>query len=240
VANRRWLEDVRERLVENTLPPEYVRRLMEELTDHFQDLKEETMSKDAEVLSRLGEADHVAEAAVLAYKRRHFLGRHPTAAVLAFAVLPAVSMLVSVVLAAFCVMVFSDICGQYGLNLADRDHLGAWNPLTLNWGLSLLTVIGPSVLLTVVYCWIAKRAGMKKKWMLLACGAVSVVAMLLLQGLALSDVPGNSQWTIGLSVPPSSLMQCVQLLVPFAIGLWLTRRTSSHRPADERMHLAAQ
>ena len=59
-----WLDRVRERLARHVLPPSYVQRLMEELSDHLEDLKEEGMEADA--ISRMGEAEQVAEAAATA------------------------------------------------------------------------------------------------------------------------------------------------------------------------------
>ena len=85
-----WLDRVRERLARQLLPSSYVQRFMEELTDHFQDITEETMRADESVLSRLGEPDQVANAAVTAYRRRSFLGRHPALKFLVFGVSPTI------------------------------------------------------------------------------------------------------------------------------------------------------
>ncbi len=86
-----WLGKVRQRLAEHTLPPNYVQRFMEELTDHLEDLKEEGMDRNS--FSRLGEPEQVAEAAAIVYRRRSFLGRHPAAAFLVFGVSPVVSLI---------------------------------------------------------------------------------------------------------------------------------------------------
>ena len=77
MANLSWLDDVRQRLArQRVLPPSYVQRFVEELSDHLDDLKEESMEVDA--ISRLGEPEQVADAAVAAYRRRSSPGRHPT------------------------------------------------------------------------------------------------------------------------------------------------------------------
>ena len=93
MANLPWLEEVQKRLYGHGLPPSYVRRFVAELMDHFQDLKEENMGADA--VSRLGEPEAVAEAAVTAYRRRSFFARHPVLTfplpLLVFAVSPVVS-----------------------------------------------------------------------------------------------------------------------------------------------------
>ena len=68
MANQPWLDEVRERLAWHALPPAYIRRFMEELFDHFQDITEETMSVENDVLSRLGEPNQVAEAAICEFQ----------------------------------------------------------------------------------------------------------------------------------------------------------------------------
>ena len=97
MAKRPWLDEVRGRLAKHGLPPAYVQRFVQELSDHFDDLKEENMGTEVDVSSRLGEPERVAQAAVAAYRRRSFLGRHPTAAFLVFAVSPLLMLLATMV-----------------------------------------------------------------------------------------------------------------------------------------------
>ena len=40
MANQPWLDEVRERLARQALPPSYIQRFMEELSDHLEDIKE--------------------------------------------------------------------------------------------------------------------------------------------------------------------------------------------------------
>ncbi|MGA2258845.1 MAG: hypothetical protein ABSG53_29610 [Thermoguttaceae bacterium] len=106
MANPSWLDDVRKRLLRQELPLVYVQRFMEELTDHLDDLKEQSMEADA--ISRLGKPDQVAEAAVTAYQRRRFFGGHPAAAFLVFGVSPPVSLFALVAIAAGAMWVFDE------------------------------------------------------------------------------------------------------------------------------------
>ena len=94
MTNPPWCDQLRQRLLRYGLPPVYVKRLMEELSDHLQDVMEEDMSTEANVYSRLGEPEQVAKAAVTAYRRRSFIGRHPTASFLVFAISPVVSLII--------------------------------------------------------------------------------------------------------------------------------------------------
>ena len=45
MANQPWLDEVRQRLAKHALPPSYVQRFTEELSDHLEDLKEENMTR---------------------------------------------------------------------------------------------------------------------------------------------------------------------------------------------------
>lgn len=238
MPNRPWLEEVQKRLAESDLPPAYIRRFMEELVDHFEDITEETMRKEASVSSRLGEPGQIADAAVVAYKQRTFFGRHPSAKLWVFGVSPMAAMLSVFVLACLGVAAIGEICEKCGVRLADKSHLGGVDPVTLGWGGSLFTTILPAALLTILYCGFAKRFDISKRWMLASCGVLALVAMLPFQSVALSDMPGKSLWTIGLVLPPS-LPQCVQLLVPLAVGLWFVRSSGKRLSPEDRLSRAA-
>jgi uncharacterized membrane protein YhaH (DUF805 family) len=224
MANQPWLDEVERRLFENRLPPGYIRRFVDELADHFEDITEEIMSKEASVLSRLGEADQVADAAVVAYRQRTFFGRHRSATFWVFGVSPIAAMLAVFVFACLGIAAIGALCEKCGVRLADGSHLGGVDPATLGWGVSLITTIVPAALLTILYCGFARRFDISKKWMLASCGALAFIAMLPFQSITLSDMPGKSMWTIGLGLP-SSLLQCVQLIVPLAVGLgWMGKQ----------------
>ena len=263
MANQPWLEQVERQLTGSKLPPAYIRRFMDELADHFEDITEDTMSnetsvllrlneleqdatvlsrlgeleQEATVLSRLGEPEQVADAAVVTYQRRTFFGRHPAAKLLVFGISPAAAMLLVFILACFGVIAFGTICEKCGVRLADQDYLGRLDPAALSWGFSLVTTILPAALLTIVYCGCARRFSLSKKWMLASCGVLAFVAMLPIQSILLSDAPGKSMWTIGLELPPN-LLQCVQLVVPIAVGLWFVLRPSEQRPQEDQLRMA--
>lgn len=162
MANRPWLDDVAERLARHGLPPTYVQRFVAELADHFHDLKEETMGAEDDLNSRLGEPEQVAEAAVVAYRRRSFLGRHPTAALLVFAISP---ILAQSVLLLFGVAGLFTLSGQRTFDWYEH-----------HWGLSLFIVVC-SILLSVLYGEQAMRLGLGRKWMLASCMVLGVIAM---------------------------------------------------------------
>lgn len=166
MGSQPWLDRVRARLEKKGLPPIYVRRFMEELTDHDEDLQQERV----EAASRLGEPEQVADAAVAAYRRRSFLGRHPLAALLVFGISPVMTQVVLMVL----------------LSLTGPPWFGsAWGP-ALGIGIC-------SALSGILYCELALWLGLDRKWPLASCVVLGAFASLL--G---SRIPGggNMHWTL--------------------------------------------
>ena len=237
MANQRWLDEVQWRLAHDGLPPGYIRRFMDELSDHFQDLTEETMDTEANVLSRLGEPNDVAAAAVAAYRRRSFLGRHPTAALLVFAVSPVVSLFAGIVAILWVVGMAVD-----WLYPAFLDGSPKWLGWALPDALRISTLIIPSLLASALYCRLARRLGLGVKWGLVSCVMLAALAATIQYGARLSDVPGKSSLYLGLCIPQRAadlhrfLMlvffgtwQTVQLAVPLAVGCWFLWRKQRER-----------
>ncbi len=156
-----WLDRVLEQLARHDLPPNYVQGFIEELTDHLEDLKEESMEANAS--SRLGEPKQVAEAAATAYRRRSFLGRHPTAAFLVFAISPVIPQYVLFLVGAMVLITFR------------ADHTLDW--YENHWILSPIIVVC-STFLSILYGELAMRLGIGRKWMLASCAVLGAFAML--------------------------------------------------------------
>ena len=239
MANRVWLDEVRERLAKHALPPAYIRRFMDELSDHFQDIQEENMSTDANVLSRLGEPEHVAEAAATAYRRRSFLGRHPTAAFFVFGVSPIVSLIAfeAIALCLFALAVW--LTGEEEASNFIRK-IGFVGQELAPYVLTICTVVIPTVILSILYCKLAKRLCIRKRWMIVSCISLSAIAMLLHWSVRFSDTPGQNGLTLGLWIPPwcgwVPPLRCLgQFLMPLAIGCWFLRRKRD----ESRLHLAS-
>ncbi len=153
-----WLNRVRERLVRQLLPPSYVQRFMDELTDHVADLKEEGM--DQNPASRLGEPEQVAEAAVAAYRQRSFLGRHPVAAFLVFAISPVIPWCV---LSVALQMVF-----QFFFHYT-------WNEC--RW-IDSLAFVAFSTVGVILYSELALWLGIGRKWTLISCPVLASLSVL--------------------------------------------------------------
>jgi hypothetical protein len=230
MANRRWLEEVQERLARSALPPGYIRRFMEELSDHLQDLTEENMSTEANASSRLGEPQEVARAAAAAYRRRSFLGRHPTAAFLVFAVSPAVSLIL--VFGLMALGARTVCCTWLGVtgNEVRATPPGPLELLATECLFSLLFVVIPVILTTVAYGKLVQWSGVARTWMVVSCGvlAAMVIPCWHARAIELAGHPGVlcALWIPGLHgwIPPSVCGPLLQLLVPLAIGWWFLRR----------------
>jgi hypothetical protein len=244
MASSPWLDKVQKRLAGQALPAAYIRRFMDELSDHLQDLTEENMSTEANASSRLGEPQEVARAAVAAYRRRSFLGRHPAAAFLVFAVSPVVLLFVGIVAVLWVVgMATGCLCPAF------LDGAPKWLGWALPDALRISTLIIPSILAGVLYCRLARRLGLGMKWGLVSCVMLAALAATFQYGVRLSDVPGKSSLYLGLCIPQRAadvdrfLMhvffgtwQTVQLAVPLAVGCWfLWRKRGENRECQPPM-----
>lgn len=247
MANRPWLDEVLRRVTRQGLPPSYVQRFAEELSDHLEDLKEENMGKEAELRSRLGQPEQVAEAAVVAYRRRSFLGRHPTAAFLVFGLSPIVSF---VLLAALCVSglsLFDDFEKWLGFDTEQGlRNLKRFDPAAsalTPYLVSLILVVIPSILASVFYCKLATRLGMGRKWFFVSCVVLAAIGMIPVCSATLSEIPGQSClrlncWNpLNLEHLAGSVVWCLrtpqqllQLVVPLLVGWWFVRRSRETLP----------
>jgi hypothetical protein len=199
MANQPWLDRVRERLARQALPSAYIERLTEELSDHLEQLKEDGM--EANPSSRLGEPQQVVAAAAAAYRRRSFIGRHVAAAFAVFVISPVIVQYFLTLLGTLAVLM---IRGDYGLVLG-RDH----------WILSPIVFV-VSTFMSILYCELAVRLGVGRRWMAVCCVMLSIMSALL-------EFAAGSQ-TVTPLLP-------VQGAVPLAVGWWFARRM--HSPIRE-------
>lgn len=248
MTNQPWLDKVRRQLAENNLPPAYIRRFMEELSDHCQDITEETMNTKNDFHSRLGEPNQVAEAAVIAYRRRTFLGRHPSAAFVVFGITPLASLLGLFLLAFACMFGAFAAFEWLGIDLNAKRFDPAAS-VVLPYVFSLLMVVIPASLASLFYCKLIRRLGISKRWMILSSVVLAIVAILPIWTITLSDQPGQSVLRCGMGSPTdightivgyfSSFQQWLQFLPPLLIGFWFLRQTGKQEHNEEPLRLAA-
>lgn len=228
-----WLDEVRWRLTRHALPPSYIQRFVEELSDHLEDLKEENMDTDA-ACSRLGKPSQVADGAAMGYRRHSLLGRHPVMALLVFGLLPVVSLVALVALEIGGLLVLPDGWGKP--LFAGLSRLGSSASVLAAYLVSLLIVV-PSVFVSVLYSWLAGRSGIGRKWILLSCTILAVLAALPMCTARIAGTSADSWISIGLWRPENMWhlhdffswtfcrpQQLIQFLVPLAIGCWFMWR----------------
>ncbi|MBM3999001.1 MAG: hypothetical protein FJ297_05565 [Planctomycetes bacterium] len=224
MAARCWLDELRQRIAAHGLPPAYVARLVGELADHLEHVKEETMSKEADVLFRLGEPNHVVDAVVASHRPRSLLGRYSAARFLVFAVSPILSMMV---LAAGGLLFL--VATARGLGWVDGGgtHFGTSAKTVIPYLVTALTIVIPSAALTAAYFGLARRSGIRTRWTVVSWIVLSVLAGLAMCDVQLSELPGQSRLTVGLGVGfrVAYLGQWCQALFPLAAGLWMLGRS---------------
>jgi len=231
MVNSSWLDDVQKRLAKHALPSSYVQRFIAELSDHLVDLKEEGMDQNSS--SRLGKPEQVADTAATAYRRRSFLGRHPLAKFLVFGISPIMSLVALVALVIGVLVILPE--GWDRPMFAALDQFGPSASVLEAYLGSVLVVVIPSILVSILYCWLAGRSGTGKKWMLLSCVMLAVLAALPVCTARVSSVWADCWMRIGLWRPDGighfysffswtfcRPQQFMQFLVPLTVGLWFT------------------
>jgi hypothetical protein len=215
---------------------------MEELSDHLQDITEENMSTEAKVCSRLGNPEQVAEAAATTYRRRSFLGQHPTAAFLVFAVSPVAIQFVFY----FICLLAAKALVQFGFFGDPHGKFVMPSPFTLdavsNVG-SFIFIVFPAILATILYCKLAKRLGFGKKWMFVSSIVLALMSVLPCWYVCFHmDAAGHPIVRAAIAIPSPRdwydnnclLMLLIQISAPLAICWWFMRRkltgTSYNQP----------
>jgi hypothetical protein len=229
MANQPWLDDLHERLAKHALPQTYIRRFMEEVSDHFQDITEENMSTEANVYSRLGEPAQVAKAAVTSYRRRSFIGRHPMAAFLVFAVSPVVSLIILFLTSAVLIGLISFGLGITNNRLNQFDIFGSGVVIL---AYSFLTIVIPSIIACIIYCRLARRLNINRRCIIVSCMILAVFASSVSSWRRFDIPPGENCWYFGVGWAGfwcgggwiSLTQNLIQLIVPLAIGWWFMRR----------------
>jgi hypothetical protein len=202
-----WLEELHEQLRQEGLPPQYVERLLQELTDHFHDIQEEK-GMDAEKVctptTRMGEPSDLAPFIGSEYRKQYFSQKHP---VVMFALMPVLLLLgiwAGLVLLAF---IIGSVWGEATELLVDRftAQLVCYGSIWL-----------PVALTAVICCRAGRRRRVNWRWSLLTAATLAVFP-----GMTVSLAP--STLTIGF-LPPITLAASIQVMLPLAIGGWYSWR----------------
>ena len=178
-----FIEQLRHRLVELGCPMAQMRRLVQEVADHREDLKEaallEGLSRvDAEARAevQLGDPLALAENLVMALQRSSWWGRH---FVITFCLLPLLVYPVLWTLLLVLQMAFGFALG-YGWNWK-KLHVAVNNPVTFHHIAMVFQFMDyvAIALVALLFCWLARRSAVRLKWMVTACVVCSVVAVIM-------------------------------------------------------------
>lgn len=219
---RPWLERVAEELAGQGLPAGVRTRLLDELRDHLNDLMEggTNVATDVEMESRMGSPEELAAGAAADYRRAAWVRRHP---LLVFGVAP-----VPVVLLGMMVYLLSFAAIGYVVDAVTHDRGGLESiprniivPVATGFTYSIRFV--PFLALAVVFGYLATRYRVRGWWLFAAVVQVAILAGAATAQLDRSDLPGQSQLSVGLGTPLTGWLQAIQLLLPLAIGCLFLR-----------------
>ncbi len=235
MAGQPWLDAVRNALDRRALPPDYVERFVQELSDHLEDLTEENVSMESNLEARLGTPEQLAETANAEYRHRRLLEEHPWLALATFVLLP-IPTLVVLWAATLASLVF--VAQKSGVEDLLRSASGQFTSLgtTLVDSAVAVSLVVPLAALAVFFSLLARRTVRRRRWTLVACAILAVVGGLATHGVVLSATPGQSSLNVGLGFGPGVFggWQMLQCLVPLGIGLVVSASRGATTAENDR------
>ena len=224
-----FIEPLRRRLVELGCPMKQVRRLVREVADHREDLKQTAVAEglsgaDAEARANalLGDPLALAEQLMTALRRSTWWGRHY---VVTFSLLP---LLVYPVLWALLLLVAMLL--EFGLGYrwdAKKIEVAVNNPVTFH---HLATAFqwmdyAAIALVALFFCWLARRSAVSFKWMLTACAVCSAIAV-----ITWGKIEPHS-FSLGFSMNSHLHMPWFRGVIPFlvAVAMYVFQRRTRRR-----------
>jgi hypothetical protein len=230
VEHQPWLDELRKEFVRRKLPPLYSQRLLADLSDHFNDFKEDRMSTDAtdfeSVVHQLGSPRDIGAAATAQYRRQRFSGRHPF---LVFAVLPIVSLPVLFVSLLFGIgwLLYLIVPEE---TLAPNGVEPDWVPM-VGQALICAFIVLPAIGLSLMLCHSARKAALGWNWPLASCMLLAVLSGTVFTKVEAktADKPGLFLLGVGTPCPMRTESQIAQMIAPLAVGAWAISRQRSDR-----------
>jgi hypothetical protein len=232
-APRAWREALTKELVRRKLPSAWQDRLMEELDDHYSDLMEENMNAVSKQPSlpdqRLGAPHEIAAAAGAEYRRLGFFARRP---LLTYVAGP-------LVLVPLTVVIFIALgIGVLGTAVAivcwlTGTHSSELNSVAGNFVAQALVFsfrFIPFVAAAWFFCRLARYHGRSWRSVLVAGTITSFYALFFTITLTPKVADHEGLLMVGLSIPPTHLLNFLQAAVPLVLMctfLWRTAPGSS-------------
>ena len=221
-----FMQQLQRRLVELGCPGGKLGRMLQEVADHRDDLKQAALAEglsgtDAEARAhlQLGNPQDLAEHLMVVLRRSSWWGRH---SLLGFLVLP---LLVFPVLWSLfmALLLMLEFALGYGFN-SKHLQVAAQNPVIFHyWFMAFHSADYVAIALTTLFfCWLARRSAVSHTWMLIACGICSLCALWTYAFISLHNV------TVGLSRTPQWVRAAIPLLVVGAV--YVLQRRSRQMP----------
>jgi hypothetical protein len=214
-----FIEQLRRRLLDLGCPTVHVRRLVHEVADHREDLKQAALAEGVSELSaeihadaQLGNPFELAERLALALRQSSWWGRH---FIIGFCLLPLLAVPV--------------LWGLlFGLGLQVELAIAAHKPD--NFHHVFIAMHGADyiaiALVTLLFCWLARRAALSLKWTVIACAICSLYASF----TWVTIVPHSIR--VGVGWPPQWIRFAIPLLI--AAAMYVFRRRTTRR-FDEKV-----
>jgi hypothetical protein len=220
---------VEDELARRGVPARSRARLLAELRDHLDDLTEGgSQMITEEIESRIGPPDELAAVATEEYRKASWVHRHPFV-VFGLAPVPVTFACLLTFLVAVALVGTLIFWAAGWLDDPPRP-VAVVGAMTLHYGVRFV----PFLLAVALMGWLAVKYRVGWKWLAGAAAQVALVGGLFASNLSLSEVPGQSTWSLGLTLPGWDLAgsspwspfflqpewgQLVQVAVPLVVGL---------------------
>ena len=176
------IEQLRHELRKQGCPPASMQRMVQEVADHGEDLRQAALAEglstaeaEARAHDQLGEPVVLAERLMTALRQSFWCGRHP---VISFCLLP---LLLPPVIFTLSILLgfWLELAIGYGGSLDKVRGIIDRQPEKLyEFVLAVHTANYVAIaLVTIVFCWLARRSAQGFKWMLIACAICSLHAL---------------------------------------------------------------
>ncbi|MGP8202076.1 MAG: hypothetical protein ACLQU4_21525 [Limisphaerales bacterium] len=220
-----FIEQLRDRLAELGCPKSQARRLVREVAEHREDLKQAAsleglsdVEAEARVNAKLGDPRYLAEQQMAMLRRSSWLSRH---SVIGFCLLPLLAVPVL-----WGLLVVLELWLEFALGYGCDEmklHVAANNPAQLH---HLATAVCCSdcaaiALVALLLCWLARRAAVSLTWMMVSLGICSLYALFTSVQLNPHSVVAGFSW------PPQWIKAVMPLLIASVIYI-LRWRTAAH------------
>ena len=234
MPHRRWDERLDDELARRGVPARSRRRLLAELRDHAEDLREEeglTMTDDL-LDERLGRPTELAARAADDYRRSTWVARQP------FWVFGLLPLPAAVVLSVVGMLVWGLGFEGVGWLLADSSgEVPRRTVMGIADGMAWFVGIVPPILLAAFFSRLYLRHDVSRRWFVAAAAQVLLFAVTLLSMFHSSDEPGQSIYKLEFAWMPLPTsdgwglpllrevgwMQLVQVLATVAVGALILR-----------------